>query len=374
MKMPVHISRLNIVIFLSSIVMTAQGITTDKSICLNRPCSLPDETTLNCSKVSGIEPGDKGENIIWDFSNATIINGNYKVIHRSIGDSILDVKYGFLARHDYFIRNDSVFLRGYEDRTVRITDSIAAPTLRYPVRYNDVVRGRYYFTGIMWNKYFIDAAGETCTHADGFGNVILPDGDTIPAIRISETFKSIIRLDDRRLSRPIDVVQDSILLHINQTYRWYSPDYAYPIAAVTVATLLDCDSTEISRSRLAYFCPPSEQPATAFNSPDKQKSPRQKNNASQNGHQKDSSIPLSEQIVAEISQDAITVSFFNSAKTNDEISIVLCDILGRVFFSHSTVGTSVPVNIDTASLPPNDYVLYVSCGDENFSQKFTLKK
>lgn len=187
MKMSVYISRISIVIFLSFIVMTAQGITIDKSIYLNRPCSLPDETTLNCSKVSGIEPGDKGENIIWDFSNAVILNGNYKVIRRSVGDSILDVKYGFLARHDYFIRNDSVFLRGYEDRTVRMTDSIAAPTLRYPVRYNDV-GGQ----GRIHSRQEIKASGSLYLHP--FPNKQISDENKIiPFAKLFIVFQQCVK-------------------------------------------------------------------------------------------------------------------------------------------------------------------------------------
>ena len=50
--------------------------------------------------MSFVAPGDSGKNVVWDFSQAQVIDGNSKVFYRVIDDSLINAT-GYGTRNDF---------------------------------------------------------------------------------------------------------------------------------------------------------------------------------------------------------------------------------------------------------------------------------
>lgn len=52
------------------------------------------------TRMSFVAPGDSGKNVVWDFSQAQVIDGNSKVFYSVIDDSLINAtEYG--TRYDF---------------------------------------------------------------------------------------------------------------------------------------------------------------------------------------------------------------------------------------------------------------------------------
>jgi hypothetical protein len=270
--------------------------------------------SLNCfrsgdniekQQVEFKDPGRKGENIVWDFSQLKAVNENYKVRYfkpvKADSDTLFINCLEHKTLYKFAILGDSIFMSGFENSGSRL--SIVKPELflSYPFTYGDSIESVSEGSGSYLNALLSNSKGRTYTVADAAGTLILPDGDTlkdvlrtrsehiyvqktIPFIYRNEMILAIsdaVRNDtlenevikngsgndsvnsnsDNRAARRqmIRWKTDSIYYH-TETCRWYAPGYRYPLfeTICNYGKALPEDSCEKKDISTAFYFPPSK--------------------------------------------------------------------------------------------------------------------
>lgn len=182
---------------------------------------------VEIEKLNISSPGKSGKNIVWDFSNAsTISNSDYISFSLAGENEICKRINGTRIYYKQF--NDTLWWTGFENRIVKMRDSIPAIKYKYPVCFGDSCSGNYLFTGHHSINYNSVTKGEVSTLVDGKGRLILPTGDTINNVLrtkfISSTSGYSIGI------KQIDSIPiDSINKVVYAQYEWYAPGYRYPV-------------------------------------------------------------------------------------------------------------------------------------------------
>ena len=209
-----------------------------------------------------------GIDAVWDVSNMSVIDDSYSVEYLLASEDSEDIIacYEQATRHIYDQKGDSILINGFENRLTRLDYDIREPYLRFPMQYGDSLEGYYHGTGMYCDRLALRSYGRYKTKADGIGELILPDGDTL---------RNVIRLHTERLVAVEDYpaymldrlqayTEDSIAARLTDAsslirldiYRWYAAGYRYPILEVRQR----CDMASSSATSLtAYYCPPKEQ-------------------------------------------------------------------------------------------------------------------
>ena len=189
------------------------------------------------TRISFVAPGDSGKNVVWDFSQAQVVDGNTKVFYSVIDDSLINTtEYG--TRYDFRLRGDTLLWRGYENRSTFMRDSNAAIELIYPMRYGDKATKPYCFHGEYSRTMTVRINGSSTVLCDGEGVIYLPDGDTIADVvrvrRICNTTINMMRKEDD--TTRIMNVADTTMRRIEERYTWYAQGYRYPIVETIINT------------------------------------------------------------------------------------------------------------------------------------------
>lgn len=118
----------------------------------------------------------------------------------------------------YQIKNDSLLLLGHENPVVKLQYVKPYVVTTYPLNYGMKIGSQYATQGLYSGTEHIQTTGMIETHADAYGKIILPAGDTInPVLRI----KTIQTIEDK--------LDDNFTEKHLETYKWYTKGYRYPI-------------------------------------------------------------------------------------------------------------------------------------------------
>ena len=336
------------------------------------------------TRISYIAPGDSGENVVWDFSQAQVIDGNSKVLYGVIDDSLISVtEYG--TRYDFRLRGDTLLWRGYENRSTFMRDSCAAIELIYPMRYGDKAYKPYCFHGEYSRSMAVQINGNSTVFCDGEGTIYLPDGDTITDVirvhRICNSTINMMRKEDDT-TRVMNVA-DTAMRRIEERYTWYAQGYRYPIVETIINTNF-YRGKETGKQGATFVCYPSEQ---AYKNNDKENQAvrhQTKSNkglgtfqtsSQSNGYEDNSNISsiessfVNDDIEISYKDNTLKITFSNQTVNAGGIDYVLCDVLGRVFASGKTNNPIIEIN----ELPQGDYILSINNNGEQITRKIPLK-
>lgn len=246
-------------------------------------CSLCIKAQINL-KYNGIRLGDKivkqqveykepteaCKSQVWDFSKLKTINDAYELSYSlppmqgdslyimgdnhfnvsSVGDNEFIVGTEHNTMYYYYLRNDSLFLLGHENPSVRLCYTQPIIDMAYPINYGDKAYGVYQSTGLYSGTIDFKTKGSVEIQADAYGKMILPTGDTLnPVLRI-KTIKTIYNI-------PTDSVDSTITDNGTQieSYKWYTKGYRYPIFE-TIRNINLIDNSE--NFSTAFFFPPQD--------------------------------------------------------------------------------------------------------------------
>lgn len=357
-----------VLIFISSPIIIGKDFRFE----LNKQCQFPligDE--IDRIQVSGIEPGDAGDAVIWDFRDVEVVNNNRSVSY-SNEDSILCALDG-LTTYYYQSRGDTLYWCGYENSLTLMVDSIAAIAMVYPMVYGDSISKRFYLKGLYCMRKQIASTGQTTIVADSYGMIYMPEGDTLHNVlrvkRINDSFVRITRHDDYSA---IDVSADSLLRLVDVTYNWYAEGYRYPIAESHCYTYFQ-NGEILSEIASAYLCPPSEQQFIGIDEDNMmiRAQSRTTNNAApdQTSDYKPSPSLFDE---LEISQSKEKLMISTTRDYNHTIGYILTDVQGIVYSSGDCQSPGI-TEVDISRLPLGDYILSVGVGEGHIIYKFTMK-
>ncbi|MBQ2839000.1 MAG: T9SS type A sorting domain-containing protein [Muribaculaceae bacterium] len=336
------------------------------------------------TRMSFVAPGDSGKNIVWDFSQAQVVDGNSKVFYSVIDDSLINTtEYG--TRYDFRLRGDTLLWRGYENRSTFMRDSNAAIELIYPMRYGDNASKPYCFHGEYSRSMAVRINGSSSVFCDGEGVIYLPDGDTITGVirvhRICNSTINMMRKEDDT-TRVLNIA-DTTMRRIEERYTWYARGYRYPIVETIINTNF-YRGKETGKQGATFICYPSEQ---TYKTNDKenqilrqqtksnnalgtiQVSSKLKEDADGSNAPSIESPLANNDIVISYKDETLKITFSNQTVNAGGIDYVLCDVLGRVFASGNTNNPNLEIN----ELPQGDYILSINNNGEQITRKIPLK-
>lgn len=192
--------------------------------------AIKNESDNNMQLCKYAEPGEGGENVIWDFSNLQSINdftGFVKSSYQSVNSALFpraNTELNEFENRFYFrIAENCVEQLGYSSRDNVVVTSFDKPFVKmiYPFTMGDHFNGTFegtYKMGTVSSKL----AGSYEVTADGYGTLMLPDNFIVDnTLRVSTTKSYSYK------------VNGSDNLYEIVTYRWYSDWYRYPLLVLT---------------------------------------------------------------------------------------------------------------------------------------------
>lgn len=251
-----------VILYLFSLPVLAQPVL-EKSYNMFRPGD-----KLTKQQMEFKKPGEAGADQYWDFSQLKTINENYQVSYLDYLDSLV-VGREQRTLYKYSLEGDSLLFVGFENPVTIINHLKPELHLVFPVRYEDHHQDYYYGTGNYGGQLDVTLSGKFSSHADAYGTIVLPGGDTLRNVfRVHYTKKQLEKkLPHYSFSVPDSIFStDSIeyclatdtLWTQTDTYRWYAEGYRYPVFE-TIENTLYLHQQPHFQSATSFYYPPHEQ-------------------------------------------------------------------------------------------------------------------
>lgn len=301
-------------------------------------------------------PNEFPKDILWDFSDCEITGDPIGVRFFRRGDSCISATLPGV-RYDFEIKGDTILHTVTETHyqclkdTVPLVYALPSPTFSYSGKF--ATRGRAY------HSEYIDGFGEVVLSPVGHGAVILPSGDTIANVTLThlttrQFLASMLHARPHASAYSID----SLVQRTTDVYSWQSDQYPIPVIRYSL------QSDSLAGQPLGYInvsswmCCPADQPlqirTRSFN--------RNNSKIIEDAYGFDNDSPL---VSLLITSETGSVSVSGVVAKNGRISMILTDIVGRVYSTMPAtefrVGTSVEWSAE--GLPAGQYVLYISHDD-----------
>jgi hypothetical protein len=185
------------------------------------------------SDINYINPGNAGENQVWDFSGIqytgkkTFCGVQEDLTYKMTGSNekgLILKEEGY--EYQYTTGENKYEETGYSNPSRKLTLSYSDPVVKmsYPFSYGQQFSDR--FTGVGWysEKSRIDLNGVYTVTADAFGTLILP----------GRILKNTLRVEAVRESLQVNTC-GSTQSHVVKYY-WFAPGYRYPVMMVSTTT------------------------------------------------------------------------------------------------------------------------------------------
>jgi hypothetical protein len=143
-----------------------------------------------CKTVQYQSPGDAGENRLWDYSRATVLEDPVSVANLEENDTESNVKANRNDGCEFFFNNTEKANEywGYKAGNVKLQLTEPIVKTKYPQTYNTQFSGKY--EGVLTvegSDYSRPVSGTYSTHADAAGVIVLPNELALPALRVRTT-------------------------------------------------------------------------------------------------------------------------------------------------------------------------------------------
>lgn len=191
----------------------------------------------------------KGQGLVWNMNDCKVLNADYSVKFVANRDPFFHAPLSRLeagTNYRYDIHDNTMFLKGFKNKTTRIKYDIPIATMRLPLAYSDELQGVYSGKGEDIMEHCVRIFGNYHTKICGKGTLVTLDGDTLPntlllhSLRtISSTFSSLQEqlsrydtLDSIPSLSPdsmSEIVKNDSDKLIMDTYSWFAPGYRYAV-------------------------------------------------------------------------------------------------------------------------------------------------
>lgn len=352
--------------------------------------------------------GKQGTDVLWNFSKLKVVNNKYTVIYEQTNDSLLSGT-EHLTRYYYELKNDSLYLIGYENPTTKVTYDLPELILRFPLKLGDTIEGHYRGEGIYCDKLNIKAYGTSKSMADASGMIILPGGDTLKHVTRVHTSKLISEkitpfISDSIKLSSIDSTKmeavfspdsidyylqtDTAVLKID-TYKWYAAGYRYPIFETVSTEGLPNGAKSDVFSTAFYFSPEnhtylkSDKKNTSLQEELLEKEEQQKKNANNKTESADNNVEgsiINDDIEFTYNYYPNPVEFqlnFEYYLSKDaKVSFAIYNISGLMVYQSPIKSLRAGTHsqtIDMGYCSRGEYVLTVLVNNKPFSEKIIKK-
>lgn len=301
-------------------------------------------------------PNEFSKDRFWDFSDCEFVGDPIEVRFFRRGDSCLSATLPGI-RYDFEIKGDTVFHTTTETHyqclrdTIPLVYTLPSPSFSFVGEY--ATRGRAY------HSEYIDGFGEVALTPLGRGTVILPTGDTIVNVTLTRLSTRQFLVSALHVRPHVSAESiDSLIKRTTETYSWKSDEYPIPVVRYSMQS----DSLAgkpLGYSRISsWMCRPVDQPLRSINRSLNRNYPQLKHDL----FDLETTSPLSSLFITAENGD---ISVSGTAVNNGRISMILTDIVGRVYSTMPATEFRVGASVEWSAegLPTGQYVLYIGHDD-----------
>lgn len=298
------------------------------------------------------EPGISGENLRWDFSHTNILNEKYQLVYYypQENDTTLIAGYEHNTQYNYQIKRDTLFLKGFQNSTSEIKYSKPEIVIKFPFQYGDSLTSDFISEGLYSQKINVSSSGRYSLIADGRGELITPENDTLQVIRVCK-------------QKTIKTNTSSNQWLKQNTYQWYVTGCRYPVFETIESYTISTDSTYKNFGTSFYY--------TTI---EREQLPTDLANANEliNNNQSDNII-INCQLYPNPVKSDLLVKY--ELTTDANVSFLLCDMRGFPWKSVKTMSLGKGAQqqkINMYGLPTGNYGLFISVNSKIY--KMTVIK
>lgn len=180
-------------------------------------------------QVDYYNPGNAGEDEVWDFRSANILNKDNYVMEISVDSSSRYHK--LIGNETFSYVYDSGYLKQYktENRLSKILYFDKKVSIKYPFQFCDSIKESFQGYGMYCGNHFIRLKGDVFVKADGAGQVILSEKDTL---------NNVIRIytvSTTSMNMGVDFADLDTLntkQEIEEKYEWFCKGFRYPLYVI----------------------------------------------------------------------------------------------------------------------------------------------
>lgn len=194
-----------------------------------------------------------GQGIVWNMNDCNVLNDDYLVRFVANRDSFFHAPLSRLEagiNYRYAIQGDTLFLKGFKSKSVRVKYDSPIAIMHLPLVYKDELKGIYSGKGEDIMEHSIRIFGVYETKVCGVGTLITLDSDTLRNTMlvhsqrtISSTFADLYdqlskysSLDSIPSLAPdsvSEVIEKDSGKLVMDTYSWFAPGYRYAVFETT---------------------------------------------------------------------------------------------------------------------------------------------
>lgn len=179
-------------------------------------------------QISYQEAMYKGDNLIWDFSNADTIGEEYEALYfmPNKADSSKWSHIEYNTRYNYELQGDTLFLLSYENPTTYIKYSHPEALFSLPIKNHKSSTNQFVGTGEYGHLYPLNIMGSRTISIVANGILKLPN----------TTYNETFLLHSCR--QYIQNGLDSVPIHLD-IYQWFSPASNFPLLESIISIVND---------------------------------------------------------------------------------------------------------------------------------------
>lgn len=182
--------------------------------------------------IDNIYPGESGKACLWDFSKVNLLRTICNVTETI--DSLGRIKVTDDKQITYYIeQEDNLFEIGYEKPLEIVYYSEPIFRMKYPMYVGDSIYSSFEGNGIYCGSQLIKKKGDCKVTADGQGDIVISDSDTIKNVIRYHFLKTYSVTQGANLCNG-DSSRDIQLK--DEIYEWYVNGYTRPLFEVGTST------------------------------------------------------------------------------------------------------------------------------------------
>ena len=329
-------------------------------------------------EVEDLSEGSRGEGWFWNFSTATITDGNAhrRYIH-PLDSLYIEQLDG--SMHKYLLSGDTLYWKGFENPGTDMRDSITAVVMRFPFSYGDSLSDSYILKGKYYRQLYFVESGNIEVVADALGTIKMPEGDTLSNIlRVKETKRFHAYMSPQSINVPLDTIADTIPLQVQTRYRWYAHGHTLPIAEIIEKKVFKNHRLEAEERKCFIVDIDSRQLQTLRNAQQRSIGTKSRNGITPSMYEEPITLPDNIQSITATESSRGVSLRFNVAHQATMLSIDVVDFGGIVYYSSETQNYPQGDHqreLPLAEIPNGDYmIVIVTDGDRENPIKQLVKR
>ena len=329
-------------------------------------------------EVEDLSEGSRGEGWFWDFSSASITDGNAhrRYIH-PLDSLYIELFEG--SMHKYLLSGDTLYWKGFENPGTDMRDTVTAAIMRFPFSYGDSLSDSYILKGKYYRQLYFVESGDIEVVADATGTMKMPTGDTISnIIRVKEVKRFHAYMSPQPINLPLDTISDTIPLQVQTRYRWYASTHTLPIAEIIEKKVFKNHQLEAHERKCLIADIDSKTLQRIRTSQQRSIGTKSRSDITPSMQGKPITPPSNIQSVTATESSRGVSLRFNIAHQATMLSIDIVDFGGRVYYSSETQNYpqgEYQRELPLAEIPNGDYmIVIVADGDKGNPIKQLVKR